>query len=377
MILAQPPVWFILIAFVCALGPLIVIHELGHYWVARLFGVGAEVFSIGFGREIFGWTDKRGTRWKVAWLPLGGYVRFVGDDNAASAPATDRHLTEREKARSFHLKPVGQRFLIVLAGPMANFALAILIFVAFFATVGAPRTSNVVSALQQGSPAQAAGIRVGDRVVAVADRSTPTFEDVAQVVLMRPMERVPVVVERGGQTLQLQALIGVHQQVDRFGQRYRIGRIGIYGGVRKYERLPATELLPAAATYTLRMTRSMIDGLWQIISGRRSAKDLGGPVKIAQIAGQQASLGFADFILLVALLSINLGFINLLPVPMLDGGHLVFYAIEAVRRRPVSARALDWAFRGGLALILALLVFVTINDLGSLGLWNQLERLIG
>ena len=377
MILDQPPVWFILIAFVCALGPLIVIHELGHYWVARLFGVGAEVFSIGFGREIFGWTDKRGTRWKVAWLPLGGYVRFVGDDNAASAPAADRPLSPADRARSFHLKPVGQRFLIVLAGPMANFALAILIFVAFFATVGAPRTSNVVSALQQGSPAQAAGIRVGDRVVAVADRSTPTFEDVAQVVLMRPLERVPVVVERGGQTLQLEAVIGVHQQVDRFGQRYRIGRIGIYGGIRKYERLSAPELLPAAANYTFRMTRSMIDGLWQIISGRRSAKDLGGPVKIAQIAGQQASLGFADFILLVALLSINLGFINLLPVPMLDGGHLVFYAIEAVRRRPVSARALDWAFRGGLALILALLVFVTINDLGSLGLWNRLERLIG
>ena len=375
--LAQPPIWFILIAFVCALGPLIVIHELGHYWVARLFGVGAEVFSIGFGREIFGWTDKRGTRWKVGWLPLGGYVRFVGDDNEASAPADDRQLTAREKELSFHLKPVGQRFLIVLAGPMANFALAILIFVAFFATMGAPRTSNVVSALQQGSPAQAAGIKVGDRVVAIANRSTPTFEDVAQVVLMRPTERVPIVVERGGRTLELQAVIGVHQQVDRFGQRYRIGRIGIYGGLRKYERLPAIELLPAAASYTVRMTRSMIDGLWQIISGRRSAKDLGGPVKIAQIAGQQASLGFADFILLVALLSINLGFINLLPVPMLDGGHLVFYAIEAVRRRPVSAKALDWAFRGGLALILALLVFVTINDLGSLGLWNQLERLIG
>ena len=375
--LAQPPIWFILIAFVCALGPLIVIHELGHYWVARLFGVGAEVFSIGFGREIFGWTDKRGTRWKVGWLPLGGYVRFVGDDNEASAPAADRQLTAREKELSFHLKPVGQRFLIVLAGPMANFALAILIFVAFFATMGAPRTSNVVSALQQGSPAQAAGIKVGDRVVAIANRSTPTFEDVAQVVLMRPTERVPIVVERGGRTLELQAVIGVHQQVDRFGQRYRIGRIGIYGGLRKYERLPAIELLPAAASYTVRMTRSMIDGLWQIISGRRSAKDLGGPVKIAQIAGQQASLGFADFILLVALLSINLGFINLLPVPMLDGGHLVFYAIEAVRRRPVSAKALDWAFRGGLALILALLVFVTINDLGSLGLWNQLERLIG
>jgi regulator of sigma E protease len=373
--LAQPPVWFVIIAFICALGPLIVIHELGHYWVARLFGVGAESFSIGFGHEIFGWTDKRNTRWKIGWLPLGGYVRFVGDENVASAPATD--TASEDEQRSFHNKPVWKRFLIVLAGPHANFCLAILIFAVFFATIGAPRTSNSVVTLLRDSPAQVAGIKPGDRIVAIADRSTPTFEDIAQVVLMRPAEHVPVVVERAGHTIRLQAVIGVHEQVDRFGQHYRIGRIGIYGGTPTYVRLPATELLPAAASFTLRTTRGMIDGLWQIVTGRRSVRELGGPVKIAQIAGQQASLGFEDFILLVALLSINLGFINLLPVPMLDGGHLFFYSIEALRRRPVSPQAQEWAFRGGLALILALLVFVTINDLGSLGLWNRLERLIG
>src|SRR5215208_2397378 len=177
MILEQPPIWFIIIAFVCVLGPLVVIHELGHYWVARLFGVGAEQFSIGFGREILGWTDRRGTRWKIGWLPLGGYVRFVGDENVASAAATDQPLTTEEQQRSFHHKPVWQRFLIVLAGPAANFILAILIFAAFFATIGAPRTSNTVVTLQPGSPAQAAGIKPGDRVLSIADRSTPTFED--------------------------------------------------------------------------------------------------------------------------------------------------------------------------------------------------------
>jgi len=377
MILEQPPVWFILIAFVCALGPLIVIHELGHYWVARLFGVGAETFSIGFGRQILGWTDKRGTRWKVGWLPLGGYVKFVGDEDAASTSATDTQLTPEDQQRSFQLKPVWQRFLIVLAGPMANFILAILIFAAFFASIGVPRTNNNVVALQPGSPAEVAGVKPGDHVISIADRSTPTFEDITKVVLIRPLERVPLVVERGGHTVTLEIVIGAHEQVDRFGQHFRIGRIGILGGERTFVRLSAAELIPAAASYTLSTTVGMVDFLWQIVSGRRSVKDLGGPIKIAQIAGQQASLGLPDFILLVALLSINLGFINLLPVPMLDGGHLFFYAIEAVRRRPLSAEALDWAFRGGLALILALLVFVTFNDLGSLGLWDGLQRLIG
>ena len=376
MILEQPPIWFIIIAFICAIGPLVVIHELGHYWVARLFGVGAEAFSIGFGREIAGWTDKRGTRWKIGWLPLGGYVKFVGDENVASAPSADR-VPAAQRERSFHHKPIWQRFLIVLAGPVANFILAILIFAAFFATIGAPRTSNQVVSVVPGSPAQMAGIQPADRIVAVAGRSTATFEDVFQTVIMRPGERVPLVVERRGQRLALEATIGVHEQVDRFGQRYRIGRVGIFGGTPNYVRLPATELLPAAATYTVRMTRGMIDGLWQIVTGRRSVKELGGPVKIAQIAGQQASLGLDDFILLVALISINLGFINLLPVPLLDGGHLLFYTIEALRRRPVSPQAQEWAFRGGLAVILALVLFTTVNDLASIGLWDRLQRLIG
>ena len=375
--LSQPPVWLIILAFLGAIGPLVIIHELGHYWVARLFGVGAEAFSIGFGREIAGWTDKRGTRWKIGWLPLGGYVRFVGDENVASAPAADETVPPEQRAQSFHHRPVWQRFLIVLAGPLANFLLAILIFAAFFATVGQPRSINAVTSVIPGSPAAVAGIRTGDRIVSIAGRDTPTFEEITEIVIMRPAERVPIFIERGGRTLRLETQIGVHEQVDRFGQRHRIGRIGVYGGIRSYVRPSAGELLPAAAGYTVRMTRGMIEGLWQIVTGRRSVKELGGPVKIAQIAGQTATLGLEDFIVLVALISINLGFINLLPVPMLDGGHLLFYTVEAARRRPVSPEAQEWAFRGGLALILALLVFTTINDLGSIGLWDRLQRLIG
>ncbi len=375
--LSQPPLWFILIAFVCAIGPLVFIHEFGHYLVAKLFGVGAEVFSIGFGREIFGWTDRSGTRWKVGWLPLGGFVRFVGDMNPASAPANPDDVPEELRSRSFHLKPVWQRFLIVLAGPMANFLLAILIFAAFFATLGMPRTPNVVEATLRGGAAEAAGIRPGDRIVSIAGRNTFTFEDIFAVVMLRPGEQVTMRIERDDKQLILPARIAVDEQKDRFGQRFRIGRLGIYGGARDFVRPAAGELIPAAAAYTVSLTRSMIDGLWQIISGRRSVKDLGGPLKIAQIAGQQASLGPFEFIQLLAVISINLGFINLLPVPVLDGGHLFFYAVEAVRRRPVSLQVQDWAFRGGLALILALLLFTTFNDLGSFGLWDGLGRLIG
>ena len=373
--LSQPPIWLILLAFVCAIGPLVFIHELGHYLVARWFGVGAETFSIGFGREIFGWKDKRGTRWKVGWLPLGGYVRFAGDADVASTASAP--LSSDVSGHAFHDRPVGQRFLIVLAGPLANFLLAILIFAAFFAMIGMPRTPNVIDSVVPQGAASAAGLRPGDRIVGIAGRTTTTFEDITRVVILRPAEQVEIKLIRGGKPLAVNARLGVENEVDRFGQHYRIGRLGIITTSLNYERVGIVELLPVSAGFTLSLTRAMVDGLWQIISGRRSVKELGGPLKLAQIAGQQASLGPFQFFQLVALFSINLGFINLLPVPMLDGGHLALYTIEAVRRRPVGERAQEWAFRGGLAALLALLVFVTINDLSSFGLWERLGRLIG
>jgi regulator of sigma E protease len=375
--LQQPPLWFILIAFVCAIGPLVFFHEFGHYIVAKLFGVGAETFSIGFGREIVGWSDRSGTRWKVGWLPLGGFVRFIGDENAASAPAAPEEVPEELRSRSFHLKPVWQRFLIVLAGPMANFLLAILIFAAFFAALGFPRTPAVVSTISPESPAQHAGLVPGDRILSVNGRRTDSFEDLASYVVLRPDEQVSLELLRDGERRRVSIRLAREVETDRFGQRFEVGRLGVYAGGREYVRLDPLELLPTAAAYTVQLTRAMMDGLWQIISGRRSVKDLGGPLKIAQIAGQQASLGAFEFIQLLAFFSINLGFINLLPVPMLDGGHLFFYTVEAVRRRPVSLQAQDWAFRGGLAFILALLLFTTVNDLDSFGLWDRLERLIG
>ena len=244
--LAQPPVWFIALAFIAAIGPLVFIHELGHYLAARWCGVGAETFSIGFGREVAGWTDKRGTRWKVGWLPLGGYVKFVGDMTPASEGVDEAQIAPADRPRAFHLKPVWQRFLIVLAGPMANFLLAIAIVSALFAIDGAPRTSNVVVAVQPGSAAAAAGIAPGDRIVAIANRSTGSFEDLFAVVVLRPDEAVNVELERGSERLSLPVVIAAEEQRDRFGQTFRIGRLGVLGGAPQMVRLPAAELVPAA-----------------------------------------------------------------------------------------------------------------------------------
>ena len=376
MTIPHPPLWLVLIAFICAIGPLVFFHELGHYLVGRLFKTPAEVFSIGFGREIVGWSDRQGTRWKVGWLPLGGYVRFVGDMNPASQPVDQADIPPELRHRAFPLKPVWQRFLIVLAGPVANFILAILIFTAFFAFVGAPRT-NVAGAIVANSPAAEAGLKPGDKILSVAGRETPTFDDIRNVVAVRPNEAATIRFERTGTQHVVRVQLSSDVIPDDTGAPFRRGLLGVYPTTTVGEPAPLAEAAPMAVRYTWSLTVAIADGLVQLVRGKVSPKQLGGPIRIAQVTGEGASLGALPFVQLLALLSINLGFINLLPVPMLDGGHLFFYAIEAVRRRPVSAKALDWSFRGGLALILALLVFTTANDLGSLGLWDRLQRLIG
>ncbi len=375
--LPQPPLWLILIAFVCALGPLVFFHELGHYLVARMFGIASETFSIGFGREIVGWTDRQGTRWKVGWLPLGGYVKFVGDMSPASNPDEESNIPEGMRHRAFQLRPVWQRFLVVLAGPAANFLLAILIFAALFAIVGKPQTPNVIETVQAGSPAEKAGLKPGDRITGIGGESVTSFEDLQRIVSVRPGVPVVIDVTRGTDRIAVHATLATRSGRDRFGEPFRIGQLGVLQTHLMIQSVPVSELLPTATRYTFVITRAMVVGLGQIVTGQQGTENVGGPIKIAQIAGQQASLGALPFVSLLALFSINLGFINLLPVPMLDGGHLLFYAVEGVRRRPVSQRAMEWAFRGGLAVILALVVFTTLNDLGSIGLWDRLQRLIG
>lgn len=375
--LAQPPLWFILIAFIAALGPLVFIHEMGHYLVARLFGVGAESFSIGFGREIAGWTDRLGTRWKVGWLPLGGYVKFVGDLNPVSMPGEVEEVSPEDRKRSFHDRPVWQRFLIVLAGPLANFLLAIAIFTTFYVSYGKPETPAVVGTVLDGSAAHHAGLEAGDRILTVDGRSMTYFQDIQAVTSIRPNHNVEITFERDGKLHRAGVKLGSEQRADEFGQKYVVGLLGVRPPELVYKRLSIFEAVPAAGAATLGVTKMIVDVTGQIVTGQRSAKDLGGPLRMAQVAGQRATLGWSDFVYLIALFSINLGFINLLPVPMLDGGHLALYTVEAVQRRPVSLRTQEWAFRGGLAFILALLLFTTLNDLGSFGLWESVGRLIG
>lgn len=365
-------------SFLLVIGPLIFVHEYGHYIVGRWCGVKADVFSIGFGREIFGWTDKRGTRWKVAWMPLGGYVKFAGDMNPASQPSAEwMALPPEERAQTFQAKAVWQRFLIVFAGPATNFLVAIGIFAAFFSFYGEPRTPTEIAQVMPQSAAAQAGLKAGDKILSVDGQSVTRFEDIAPIVSIHPGETVDIALNRNGEEINIPVTLQSIQERDRFGNEFRKGQLGILATGRVIVPLAPTEVIGAAIRHTRDIVSMMVETIGQVFTGRRSVQELGGPLKIAQFSGQQATLGAAAFVEFMAMISINLGFINLLPIPLLDGGHLFFYAVEAVRRRPLNAVVQEWAFRSGLALLLGLMLFVTLNDLTSFGLWDHLAGLIG
>ena len=374
----SPGIVLTLVAFLCVIGPLVFVHEMGHYLAGRAFGIKADAFSIGFGRELAGWTDRRGTRWKLGWLPLGGYVRFAGDMNPAGVPdAAWLSLPAAERRRTFQAKPVWQRAIVVAAGPVINFALAVLILAGFALAYGDMRMPPVAGEVAPGSGAAAAGIVPGDRVTALGGRGIETFDDMVRYVRIRAGETVRIDFVRGGRAMSGTATIGTDVERDRFGNTYRIGRLGLQGGRPVVVPVGLAEAPLVGIRRTGDIVGMMVETLGQVVSGRRSMKELGGPLSIAKASGEQMALGLDAFVFLVALVSINLGFINLLPVPMLDGGYLLFYAIEAIRRRPLEPAVQEWAFRGGVAALLALMLVVTFNDLGNFGLWKNLAGLIG
>jgi len=333
---------------------------------------------VGFGRELFGLTDKRGTRWKFGWLPMGGYVRFAGDMNPASQPDPEwLKLPPEERAKTFQAKPVWQRALIVVAGPATNLLLAVLLLGALAMTIGVNRTAPVVGKIEPNSVAAATGFHEGDRVLRLNGRAIDDFGDFADFVRARPNQLISFDIERNGRPLSLAATPGVVFMTDRFGNKYPFGRMGINSPPPVLERVGLLEAPAAGVEQTIGTVRMMLDGLYQIVTGLRSPKELGGPLRIAQISGEAVSAGWHNFVHFVALISINLGFINLLPVPMLDGGHLLFYGVEAVRRKPVDPAVQEWAFRSGLLLLLTLMLFVTFNDLSAFGVWRGLSGLIG
>lgn len=365
-----------LIPFLFVLTLVVFVHELGHFLVARWSGVRVLAFSIGFGPELFGFNDRHGTRWRVAAIPLGGYVRFYGDEDAASTPDSDalERMSPREREGSFFYAPLKNRAAIVAAGPFANFLLAIAIFAAVFVTVGRPITDAIVDQVQPGSAAAEAGFAPGDRVVAIDGETISSFNAMQRIVSSSPERALVITVERGAERRDLTATPRLQEMTDGFGNKHRIGLLGISrsttpGDVR-YQTFGPLEAIAEGAKETWFVVASTGSYLGRMITGRESADQLGGPIRIAKTSGDVASLGFVALINLAAILSVSIGLLNLMPVPMLDGGHLLFYALEAVRGRPLGPKAQEYGMRVGLALVLMLMIFATWNDivhLSSLG----------
>lgn len=369
--LESPGILTTLLAFVLVLGPLVFIHELGHYLVGRWFGVKADVFSIGFGKEIAGWTDKRGTRWKLSILPLGGYVQFAGDMNPASQPSAEwLALPAEERNRTFPAKPLYQRALIVLAGPVTNLLFAVLILAGFTLAYGKVVIPPVVGEVQAGSAAERLQLRPDDRIVSIHGKSMDSFLDVRLEVGQFPGDPLDLVILRDGRQIEVAGTADVKMESDRFGNTQKIGFLGVSPKSYEIVRVGPLEAVAEGVGQTRDIIGMMVTGIGQIVTGKREVKELGGPIKIAKYSGEQLVSGWQAFVGFVALISINLGFINLLPIPVLDGGHLAFYAAEAIRRKPVGQRGQEWAFRTGIAFVMALMLFVTINDVASLKLFG-------
>jgi regulator of sigma E protease len=355
-----------IIAFVVVLGVLVFIHELGHYLAARWRGVHVEVFSIGFGRRIKAWTDRRGTEWRVSWLPLGGFVKLHGQEGPDDA--TPEQRAAWRAGQTFHEKPVRDRAIVVAAGPIANFLLAAVLFAGLYMTVGQPQPSATIGTVVEGSAAARAGLLPGDRILALDGEPVSRFEQVQRHIQPRPGQPVAIRLQRQGTEETLTATPD---------NRDSKGVLGIAGGAPEFLRLNPVSALAAGVTQTWDISVQTLAGLWQMISGQRGTEELGGPLRIAQLSGQVAELGLASLISFMAVLSVNLALINLFPIPVLDGGHLVFYAFEAIRGRPLPPRAIEYGFRAGFALLVALFVFATWNDLSSLGVVRWVTGLVG
>ncbi len=365
--------WFLVVLTV-----LVFVHELGHYLIARRNGVRIETFSIGFGPELFGWHDRAGTRWKFSAVPLGGYVKMFGDVDPSSAMATPllAQMSAADREVSFHGKRLGQRAAIVAGGPLANFVFAIVVLALLFMTYGEPFTPAEIGQVTADSAAAKAGMQVGDVITSIDGQTIDRFEDVQQIVRLNPGSEMTIVVRRNNEPVTLHVTPTLTEFNDRFGGSHKIGLLGIgHSGVDYVRRAPLTAMYRSVAE-TWNMSAATAQALWQIIIGSRPSDELGGPLRIAQISGEVAQIGIGPLLSFMAVLSINLGLINLFPVPVLDGGHLLFYAAEAIRGKPLGQRAQEYGFRIGLALVLTLMVFATWNDLVHVGIVEFVKRLV-
>ncbi len=357
-----------LVPFLFILTIVVFVHELGHFLVARWCGVGVKVFSIGFGPEIFGFYDRHGTRWRVAWIPLGGYVKFIDDENAASAGQKSLDsMSEEDRENSFQGKSLAQRAAIVAAGPAANFIFAILIFMGIFSIFGERITAPKVDDVTAGSAAERAGFKPGDLVTIIDGSAIDNFADMQRIVATSPDRPLNFVVDRGGANVALTAIPERKEITDRFGNTFKVGLLGIKRSASPEDWTlerhdPATAFVMGVKECYFVVSRSL-GYLYDVVAGREDADQLGGPLRIAQVSGQVATAGFLALLNLAAIISVSIGLINLFPIPMLDGGHLLFYGIEAVRGKPLSETTQEIGFRIGLAFVLMLMIFATWNDL--------------
>lgn len=463
------PLWTYILPFLALISVLVFVHEWGHYAVARKNSVRVEVFSIGFGKELFGRTDRHGTRWKICAIPLGGYVKMFGDQGVISNPDGEmlREMTAAEKAESFHYKTVGQRAAIVFAGPAINYLFAVLVLGILFAIAGQAHTPAIIGTVAADSAAAKAGLKTGDRILRINGSTVARLEDVRQVAAIRPGQAMPIVIDRNGATQTLTVTPDRTTFKDKHGNQNVVGTLGVQqyvapvigrvvpnsaaaragltsgdkilsvdgikiatfnelrtiivrspgktlpvtiqrgqtrmvvsvtpvsakatlkdGSVRSIGRLGVGAAAPPRKQYgvitafwqavkeTIVLTKTMGVAIGQIIVGDRTVRDLSGPLRIAEASGDMARIGLYAFFWFLGVLSLNLCLVNLLPIPMLDGGHLLFYGIEAVRRKPLSARAQEYGFRIGLALVLTLMIFATWNDLVYLRVIDFFKNLV-
>ena len=360
------------VPFLIVLTIVVFFHELGHFLVARWNGVKVEAFSVGFGPELWGFNDRHGTRWRVSAIPLGGYVKFFGDINEASAPdmAKAEAMSEADRAVSFVHKSVARRAAVVAAGPAANFVLAIVIFALSFMILGRVITDPVITSVQPDSAAERAGFQAGDVVRSIDGTKIESFTDIPRLIAPNPGREFSFVIERGGEEMTVPITPELTERTDRFGNKQKIGFVGMANDARETNMRvvhygPGTAVVEAVKETWFIVARTF-GYLGDIITGRQSADQLGGPLRIAKVSGDVATLGVGALINLAALLSVSIGLLNLFPIPLLDGGHLVFYAIEALRGRPLSERAQEVGFRIGFAIVLMMMVFATWNDVTQL-----------
>ena len=365
-----------IIPFLILIMIVVFIHEYGHYYFAKRYGVGVTDFSIGFGREIFGWNDKSGTRWKVCWIPLGGYVKFFGDRNVFSQTEQQEIInkySEDDRQKLFILKPLYQRSLIVAAGPLANFFLAILIFTMINMFVGKDMTPALVDEVQKDSPAFVAGMKKNDKIIYIDKKKVESILEVSTFINISTSETIEFVVLRNDQKISLLVKPNLVDGKDSLGNSVKKRMIGIklspFNNEYKKQPLGPTKAIYYSVKEVWFVTTTSLNYLGKMITGSADSSQLGGPIRIAKITGQVAEHGIIPFLSIMAYISISLGLINLFPIPMLDGGHLMFYLIEKILGRPLSQKVQEGFFRIGLFLLFSLMFFVTFNDLKDLGLF--------